>query len=92
MSADEKIAVVCEKFPLVSQTFVQLHAEILRADVFALGRTVDETARRLSIASSTLPRELEALAHLASAPSPGDRPSAAALAGKLKTALALTKP
>jgi colanic acid/amylovoran biosynthesis glycosyltransferase len=39
MSADEKIAVVCEKFPLVSQTFVQLHAEILGADVFALELT-----------------------------------------------------
>ncbi len=36
MSALEKIAVVCEKFPLPSQTFVQLHAEILDADVFAL--------------------------------------------------------
>jgi glycosyltransferase involved in cell wall biosynthesis len=39
MNADEKIAVVCEKFPLASQTFVRLHAEILHADVFALEQT-----------------------------------------------------
>jgi len=39
MNAVENIAVVCEKFPLASQTFVKLHAEILHADVFALELT-----------------------------------------------------
>ena len=36
MSVNDKIAIVCDKFPLATQTFVQLHAEILDAEVFTL--------------------------------------------------------
>jgi glycosyltransferase involved in cell wall biosynthesis len=36
MNTGEKIAIVCEKFPQVSQTFVKLHAEMLDAEVFTL--------------------------------------------------------
>ncbi len=39
MNRPDKIGVVCEKFPLVSQTFVLRHAEVLDAEIFALELT-----------------------------------------------------
>jgi glycosyltransferase involved in cell wall biosynthesis len=39
MIAEAKIALVCDKFPVPSETFVQRHAEVLDAEIFTLELT-----------------------------------------------------
>jgi len=81
--------------PLAGGTIAYLAPELLaggkrevvlgaEADVFALGRTLEVTARRLSLASP-----LDENAKLAASARPGDRPSAAALAGWSSTSMPL---
>lgn len=41
MNTTVKIGIVCDKFPLLSQTFVQRQADLLGAEVFALEQTTE---------------------------------------------------